>query len=168
MNSYLIDLNTLKTRGFINKNVENSVLNTVLERVQDTMLKPILGTIFFKHLSKAIKDSTLTTDEEDLLDDYIVPFLIATSDLRSVYPVLIEIRAKTVGKSGDQYITPVSHSDSISLQDELRKDSEFYRLELIGHLKDNRSKFPTYDEYECSNENIRPDQGEVRTNIRFA
>lgn len=168
MNSYLIDLNTLKSRGFINKNVENTVLNTVLERVQDTMLQPILGTSFFKRLVKGVKDNDLNADEIALLNDYILPFVVSSCDLKSVYPVLIEIRAKTVGKSGDQYITPLAQSDSVAYQDELRAYSDFYRLQLIGHLKDNRTKFPTYDQYECSRENIKPDCGGVKINIRFA
>lgn len=168
MNSYLIDLDTLKKRSFVNSNVENSVLNRVLEVVQDVMLLPILGTSFFNRLVTGVKDNNLTVDETDLLNDYIAPYLISAVELEAVYPVLIEIRAKTVGKSGDQYITPLSQSDSIAYQDKLRSYEQSYRSKLIGHLKDNQTTFPTYDEYECSRENVKPDCGEARTNIRFA
>jgi hypothetical protein len=167
MNSFLIDNDTLKKRGFVNRNVESSILTTTLERVQDTMLVPVIGTPFFKHLCKAVKDGTLTTDEETLLNEYIAPFLIASVDYRIGNHLTYELRSKTAGKSGDSYITPLDRSEIVALNDDLRKDVERYREQLIGHLKDNRTKFDTYDTFVCSHENVKPESGEKFVSIVF-
>jgi hypothetical protein len=157
MNSFLIDNDTLKKRGFVNKNVEGSILTTTLERVQDTMLVPVIGTQFFKRLVTGVKNSNLTADETTLLNEYIAPFLIAAVDYRIGNHLTYELRSKTAGKSGDAYITPLDRSEIVALNDDLRKDVERYKEQLIGHLKDNRTKFPDYDEYECNHENLRPE-----------
>jgi hypothetical protein len=167
MNSFLIDNDTLKKRGFVNKNVESSILTTTLERVQDTMLVPVIGTPFFKRLVTGVKDDDLTTDEETLLNEYIAPFLIASVDYRIGNHLTYELRSKTAGKSGDAYITPLDRSEILALNDDLRKDVERYREQLIGYLKDNRTKFTDYDQYQCSFENVRPDTGEKFVPIVF-
>ena len=159
MQSFLIDNNTLKKRGFVNRNVEETILTTTLERVQDTMLVPVIGTQFFKRLASGVFNDDLNSDEEALLNGYIAPFLIACVDYRIGNHLTYELRSKTAGKSGDSYISPLDRSEIVALNDDLRKDVERYREQLIGYLKDNRTLFTDYDQYECKHENVRPDSG---------
>lgn len=159
MNSFLIDNHTLKKRGFVNRNVEETILTTTLERVQDTMLVPVIGTQFFKRLAFGVVNNDLNADEQVLLNGYIAPFLIACVDYRIGNHLTYELRSKTAGKSGDSYISPLDRSEIVALNDDLRKDVERYREQLIGYLKDNRLLFPDYDQYECKHENVRPDSG---------
>ena len=84
MGAFLTDIDSIKERGFVNKNVENNIITTTLRRVQDTMLLPILGTTFFKRLLQGVEDSDLTVNETTLLNDYILDFLVACVDYRIV------------------------------------------------------------------------------------
>jgi len=59
MTAFLIDLDKLKKIGYVNKNVENNILATVLRRVQDTMLEPIIGTSMYKRLLQGVKDCAI-------------------------------------------------------------------------------------------------------------
>lgn len=167
MNAHLIDIDTIKEKGFVNGNVENNIISTTLTRVQDTMLLPILGTSFFQRLLTGVDDNDLTADEEALLDDYIAPFLIAAVDYRIVNPLTYEIRSKTAGTTRDEHMNPLTIAENNMLKDDLSKDMEVYRVRLIGYLKDNCLLFTLYNEYLCSFENIAPDKGETRTRIRF-
>lgn len=167
MGAFLTDIDSIKERGFVNKNVENNIITTTLRRVQDTMLLPILGTTFFKRLLQGVEDSNLTVNETTLLNDYILDFLTAAVDYRIVKPLSYEIRSKVVGQAKDEHIQPATQSQINELQDSLFDDVEVYREKLIGYLKDNCTLFPTYNEYLCNFETIAPDQGETRTRIRF-
>jgi hypothetical protein len=168
MGAFLTDIDSIKERGFVNKNVENNIITTTLRRVQDTMLLPILGTTFFKRLLQGVEDSDLTTDETTLLNDYILDYLVACVDYRIVKPLSYEIRSKVVGQAKDEHIQPATQSQINELEDSLFKDMEVYREKLVGYLKDNCTLFTEYNEYICSFENIAPDNGEARTRIRFA
>lgn len=167
MGAFLIDIDTLKEIGFINRNIENNLVQATLRRVQDTMLKPILGTTFFNRLATGITNDDLNDDEISLLNNYIAPYLASAVDYRIINPLTYEIRSKSVGTTKDEHITPVTESENRRLKDELDEDVQVYRQSLIGFLKDNCTLFPTYSEYLCNFESIKPDQGETRTRIRF-
>ena len=167
MTAFLIDIATIKKIGFVNKNVDDPIIATTLRRVQDTLILPILGTPFFKRLLQGITDEDLTADEVLLLNDYIAPFIIAGVDYRIVNALTYETRSKTVGTSRDEHINPVTIQENLMRTDDLKRDYETYRDSLIGYLKDNETLFDLYYNFVCSYENIAPDKGLVRNQIRF-
>jgi hypothetical protein len=167
MTAFLIDLDKLKKIGYVNKNVENNILATVLRRVQDTMLEPIIGTSMYKRLLQGVKDSDLNSNEVILMNDYIAPYLTSAVDVRSINALTYEIRSKTAGKARDEHIEPVTIPENILFSDDLRGDVEVYRQKLIGYLKDNCELYPEYKNFVCSFENIAPDKGKTKVNIRF-
>jgi len=167
MDAFLIDVETIKELGYVNKSVDAEMVSVTLRRVQDSMLMPILGTSFYDRLQTGVDDNDLTADETSLLQNYITPFLVAAVDFRIINPLTYEIRSKTVGLARDEHITPISMAENNLIKDDLSKDCEVYRTRLIGYLKDNCTLFTTYNEYLCSFENVAPDTGETRTRIRF-
>jgi hypothetical protein len=167
MTAFLIDIATIKKIGFVNKNVDDPIIATTLRRVQDTLILPILGTPFFKRLLQGITDDDLTADEVLLLNDYIAPCIIAGVDYRIVNALTYETRSKTVGTSRDEHINPVTIQENLMRTDDLKRDYETYRDSLIGYLKDNETLFDLYYNFVCSYENIAPDKGLVRNQIRF-
>ncbi len=166
--SYLVDIKAIKKIAFTGGNVEDSMISSTLLRVQDVMLQPILGTSFFKRLQQGVIDEDLTQDEEDLLNNYIFNVLVSAVDLRILKPLSFKIKAKGAGTLRDEHMTPLTSVERSEFEDELRGDLEVYKNSLIGFLKDNVDLFPTYKDYVCSHENIRPtDTKSVNTNIRF-
>jgi len=167
MTAFLIDIATIKKIGFVNKNVDDPIIATTLRRVQDTLILPILGTPFFKRLLQGITDEDLTAEEVLLLNDYIAPCIIAGVDYRIVNALTYETRSKTVGTSRDEHINPVTIQENLMRTDDLKRDYETYRDSLIGYLKDNETLFDLYYNFVCSYENVAPDKGLVRNQIRF-
>ena len=167
MESSLISTDKLKKRGYIHGNVEYSILRTVILRVQDTIVEPIIGTPQFKRLLTGITDSDLTTLEITLMDDYIVPIMVAGCDYRSVNVITYEIRNKGVVTASDTNFKPVTESENVRLKDELRADMDFYISRLIGYLKDNCTLFPLYNDWTCSHENIRPIKEQNKSTLSF-
>lgn len=167
MSAFLIDLNSLKKIGYVNRNVEDNILATVLTRAQDVMLEPVIGTSLFKRLLQGVKNNDLNSNERFLLNEYVSKFLVACVDMRSINALTYEIRSKTAGKARDEHIEPVTIPENVLFSDDLRQDIEVYRQRLIGYLKDNCELFPQYKNYICSFENIAPDKGKPKVNIRF-
>lgn len=167
MATFLISVEKIKQKGYINKNVESDLVTTTLRRVQDTMLVPVLGTTFFKGLLDRQETASLTAEEQELLDDYVAPFLIAATDYKIVPHLNTKIRSKTVGKVQDQHINPTDGGETLKLQDDLRKDMIVYKNALIGHLKDNEDTFTEYRDYICNFENINPEKQNQGQNISF-
>lgn len=167
MNAFLIDIETIKKIGFVNSNVENNIISTTLRRVQDTMLRPIVGSSLYTRLLAGVDADDLNANEQTLLNDYILPVLVAGVDLRIINHLTYEIRSKTVGTTRDDHMTPVTESENNRLSDDLRADFNTYRKTLVAYLCKNETLFPEYDDTSTTNENIQPDQGKTRTNIRF-
>jgi len=167
MNPYLADLRAIKKVAYTNQNVEDTMLSSVLIRVQDILIRPILGTTFYKRLLAGINGGDLNAEESLLLKDYIFPVIASAVDLRIIKPLSLQIRAKTAGTTRDEHINPLSNSERVEFEDQLQRDYEVYRNILVGYLKDNVDLFPEYKDYVCSNENVSPQPKETRTNIRF-
>ena len=167
MNAYLITTANVKKIAYIQGNVEDSILSITIKRVQDNIIQPIIGTSLYKRLLAGITANDLNADEQTLLDDYIAPCIASACDYKIIYPLATKTRNKTVGSNNDEIMNTASLEAQTQLRNEYRKDFEPYRLALIGYLKDNETLFPEYYNWVCSFENIPPDKGRAKTNIRF-
>lgn len=167
MEASLISTQALKERSFIHANVEDSILRVVIIRVQDTVVEPSVGTPLFKRLLAGIEADDLNEDEVTLMDNYIVPVMIAGCDERSIDAVTYQQRNKTAGLARDENITPVNESENNRISDRLRSELNFYVRRLVGYLKDNCDLYPEYKDFICSHENIMPTKKVNRSNISF-
>lgn len=167
MATFLISVDVIKAKGFVNSNVEAKMMSVALTRAQDLDLRPILGTSLYKRLLEGVTANDLNADEQNLLDNYITPVLIAAVDLRITTPLAIQTRAKTVGTSQDQQIRTADEREFLKLQDSLRTDLNEYRTILIGFLRDNYELYPQYANPECSFENVKPGRAGSGANISF-
>lgn len=158
----------IKQLGFVNSNVNEDVIGTTLIRVQDIMLKSVLGRSFYQRLRQGIKDNDLTTEEEKLIDEYIKPFLVPAVEYECIPHIEMEIRAKTVGMTNDATYTTVTGNDSLKLEDRLKSHLNAYREELKCYLHENSKLFPKYNEWICSCAGSSPEKlGGYSDQIRF-
>ncbi|MFN7584108.1 MAG: hypothetical protein ACK5P0_01990 [bacterium] len=167
MSSFLIDIATIKKLGFVNKNVDDPIISVTLRRVQDTVIKPILSTTFYNRLIEGVYNDDLNADEINLLNTYITPCIVAAVDYRIINALTYETRSKTVGTARDEHINPVTIEEKHIREEDLKRDFEVYRKELIGYLCDNSELFPEYENYSTDDGGIAPDKGRTRTRVRF-
>lgn len=167
MTSFLIDIATIKKIGFVNKNVDDPIISVTLRRVQDTLMKPILGTTLYNRLLEGVTNNDLNTDETTLLNTYITPCIVAAVDYRIINALTYETRSKTLGTARDEHINPVSIEEKHIREEDLKRDFDVYRKELIGYICDNSNLYPEYENYSTESGGIAPDSGKVRNRIRF-
>jgi hypothetical protein len=168
MDAYLIDTNSLKKIALINENVEDTIVRVIIQRVQRGVLRPILGTSLYKRLLQGVTNNDFNADESELMNDYIVPLLGVACDRKSINATTYDIRSKTTGKAGDEHITPVSESENLRLDNDIRQDLAVEISSIKGYLMDNQDNFPEYKSFICSFENIPPEQLKTgKINVNF-
>jgi hypothetical protein len=156
MDPAFINTADLKELGLINGNVEDSILRVVIQRVQRSTVRPILGTSLYKRICQGIEGSDLNADEITLMDDYVIPLMVVACDRKSINATNYQIRNKAVSKGVDPALQAVSESENLRLDNDIRQDITIAKNELIGYLLDNCDLYPEYDSGECNYENIQP------------
>lgn len=166
---YFIDPDGIKSRPtFIQSNIEDSVLAPAILRVQDTMIRPILGQRLYERLVQGVDAGDLNADEERLINDYIIEAIVVGCEIKSVVHTTKRIRNKGTGTISDEAFRPLEDQSAKVLKDELRADFEVYRQKIVCYLKDNYLLYPQYyaegEPGHCYCE-IRPDKGYAYKNI---
>lgn len=158
--NYLLSVENLKKLGLIHSNTDTKLLAVAIKRSQDMYIQPALGTPLYKALLNRVETSTWTQDYLDLMNDYVVPCLVAFVDYRAALLLNEKLTNKTTGRVQDENIQANSTADVNELRDQLRKDAYFYKERLIGYLKDDQAvKYPEYCDM-CSdhcNEYVKKD-----------
>jgi hypothetical protein len=163
--NYLLSVENLKKLGLIHSNTDAKLLSVAIKRSQDMQIQPALGTPLYKALLVRVETNTWTQDYLDLMNDYVVPCLVAFVDYRSALLLNEKLTNKAVGRLQDENLQPNTDSEQSAFRDQLRKDAYFYKERLIGYLMDDNSvKYPEYCEG-CSddcNENVQRDKSGYR------
>jgi len=177
--AHLISVSNLKKLSYISTNVDDTLISTIISRVQDTVIEPILGSSLYNHLLNAVDNNTLNVNEQELLSKYLSKCLIAAVEVRAVDMTTLELRQVGLSKVNAEGVNTVNESEMNRTINSLKKDYNFYRERLIRFLKLNYLNFPEYTTYYNSlygfDENgcgelgseIRPDNGGVDINISF-
>ena len=158
--NYLISTENLKKQGLIHMNTDTKLLTVAIRRSQDMHLQPALGTPLYKELLRRVgANDWANADYVKLMDDYVLPCLVAFVDYRCAMLLNNKITNKGVGRQDDDTMTPNNQAETDEFRNQLRKDAYFYKERLIGYLKDDCGvKYPEYTEaITATNESVRKD-----------
>jgi hypothetical protein len=151
--NYLLSVENLKKLGLIHNNTDTKLLAVAIKRSQDMYIQPALGTPLFKALLLRVETSTWTQDYLDLMNDYVIPCLVAFVDYRAALLLTDKLTNKGAGRVTDDNQQTLELNQVAELRDQLRKDAYFYKERLIGYLKDDQGvKYPEYCQT-CINDN---------------
>jgi hypothetical protein len=159
---YLLTLENLKRIGFIHNNTDSKILTVCMRRAQDINVQPTLRTPLYKALLLRVKNNDWTDQNYvTLMNDYVIPCLVAFVDYRCSKMLNEKLTNKSVGRATDENMTANSDEQTNVLRDTLRKDAYFYKERLLGFLKDDTGvMFPEYNETNGTHchENVTPDR----------
>ena len=158
---YLLSVENLKKLGIIHNNTDTKILEVAITRSQDMHIQPALGTPLFRKLLDDVKNNTFTQDYIDLMNNYVVPCLVAFVDYRCSLLLTDKLTNKGLGRLQDDNLQTLDLTQVDQFRDQLRKDAYFYKERLIGYLLDDQAvKYPEYCDM-CSdhcNEFVRKDK----------
>ena len=149
-----VSVEFIKDNSTIEDNVDNKKLVPFIYKVQDLYLQQILGTTFYNHLKDAVVNSTLTSDEENLLRDYIQPMIVEYVVYQSLPFLSNKITNKSISQENSEFSQPSGLDEIKFLRNSVRDMAEFYGKRLAKFLCDNSILFPSYNNPD-DNENLR-------------
>jgi hypothetical protein len=151
----------IKSFTDVNENVYVSDLIPGIIQAQDLDLQPLLGSKFYDGLKSRVIAGTETSDEQDLLNKYIAPYLLN----QALWRILPNIKWKLLNKS---VLSPTSETGAtISLEEfqylrgEQGQVALFYGERLRNQLIQYANLYPEYQSPDMKG--MVPDKGEIAT-----
>lgn len=150
-NVLLVSEGKLKAFTNINKNVDIDAIRAELSVAQDLHLQPLLGTKFYKHLLAQVSSTgnTFNSDELELVNDYISPFLINVSYFEMIPHLHYRTMNRGIVEGQMESATSVDAETMKYLRGIQKQRSEFYKQRLQDYLitGEGQNKFPDYLSY---------------------
>ena len=126
--------------GYIN----DDELRTFIRPAQDQYVERVLGSNLYRALINAVINSTLSSDQEELLRQYIQPALQYWVIYEWVLWSNYKLTNKSVSLQNSDNSNPADFSQVISLKNNVRDWAEYYTEMISDFLRDNTSVFPQY------------------------
>jgi hypothetical protein len=149
----LVTLNEVKKKGLTNQNVDERLLAVALLRSQDIDLSDVIGKSFMRDLQVKKSANTLTANERNLIDDYILPYLAICVDIRAIEATSNRIMNAGTGKVNATEFTNNQQDDNRVFRNSLKWDRDVLKTDLIKFIGENRTGFPLYKSFGCEGGN---------------
>lgn len=150
-----IDTVYLKENSPVQYNVADDVLLPAIKMAHDITIQTALGTDFFEHLKLSAKNDVLTTEEDELIRDYIRPVLLHSAIYEALPFIGLKLTNKSVSTEKSENSDAADLSSIKYLRQTVRDQLDFYLLRLNEHLRLNYLEFPLYYKFDVYN-NLKP------------
>lgn len=164
VNDYFLSLDEFKESTPIDKNVDDSILKTVVVDAQLIDIQNILGTTLYKELTALVNTDAIETvefkDYKKLLDDFVVPTQIKFAFLRSFMPLAVAFRNKGLMENNSENSVTIDQKKLYWAESTVRNDTEYYSNKLKGYLC---WFFDKYPDMKCNTPDNRKDYNQPNT-----
>jgi len=138
--------------GFTDVNTDQKKLKPIIKAVQRNRIEPIIGTILYNKLVELIKAGTVTGLYKDVLENHIIPTMIAYCDYKATWHTTYQITNKTTGHNRDENIESNDQNANNDLRSEIIKDAKQYEKKLRAWICDNSNDVPELRNYPVASE----------------
>lgn len=135
----------LKSSSAISKNIDMEEILPHMKTAQDINIHGKLGTDLYNHLQDGVANSTLSSDDTALIDDYIAPALVHWALFEAMPFLGFKIMNKSIVQKSSDNASPANTSDIKYLREIVRNTAEHYTDRLIDYLEHNQSTHPEYN-----------------------
>ena len=133
-----------KENTVLHYNVDDGYLKPLIDSIQNTFIRPILGSALFDEILTQIKNGTVTALNETLIKEYLRDALKWEVCHKYTRIGTYKLRNKGAGtKSGDNF-TPLSEGELVVAKNIYKDNADFYRRKLQLYLKENENDYPLY------------------------
>lgn len=140
--TYFLSIQTWAEYGYTDKNVDTKKLKPIIAAVQRTRIEQVIGTELYNKLVADVKAASLSGLYKELMDEHILPTMIAYCDWKATFHTTYQITNKTTGRNSDEHIQANDQGQNNDLRNELIKDAKAYERKMIGWLCDNYENIP--------------------------
>jgi len=143
----LVSAKKVKSFTEVNENVDEILLLANIQIAQDLGLQGLLGTRFYFHILDAAKNSTLTSPELTLLQDYIQPYLLWRATWEALPTLYMRVMNKSVIVGSTEQGNPVGTKDLNYLRNIHENRYSFYAQRMMDYIQNHPSDYPLYFQY---------------------
>lgn len=134
----------LKESSAINGNVDDVLIRPIILECQRLYIEPIVGTGVYNQLITQVADSSLSALNTTLLNEYIVPCLIAYVKYECPVELNYKFTNKNVSKKNSENSTPNDLEETRFLMDRLKNKAQYYAERVTKYLCENSEDYPLY------------------------
>jgi hypothetical protein len=145
INTLIISTNDLKSNTIIENNLEDHVILPNIINAHLVDLQEVLGDVFFADLLNKVRTETTNTDEDFLIDSYIIPFLIQVSLYRCIPYLWSKFENSSIVLKETDTQKSIDLDQLKFLRSDIKNDLDFIKQRLIRYLCDKSSLFPSYN-----------------------
>lgn len=151
INTLLITPQYLKQYSVVGDNVDEAYITPAIIDSQLMGLQPIIGTMLYDNLCQMVDDGIMTAEYQELLDNYITPYLLNKTQAY----LMMNLFAKQRNAGIVNYLDTNQQNTDIAQVKFLRADFEnkatFYAQRLADYLCANSKTYPEYhNRRDCS------------------
>lgn len=146
----LISTKDLKNNTIIEDNLEDHVLLPNIINAHIVDLQEVLSCLcdnnqtYYEYLLDKVRSETTNADEDRLIDNYIIPFLIQVSLYRCLPYLWTKMENSSIVLKETENTKSVDLEQLKYLRGDVMKDANFIKQRLIKYLCDNTSLYPQY------------------------
>ena len=134
----------LKRLTAVHENLEPQELTPFVLQAQDVYVQELLGTKYYNSLKTKVKNSTTTTADTNLLNDYLAPMLANYAVYLALPSFNYKMKNKAVLNPSAEEANAVDLSELKYLRGSIKDTAEFYRERAREFLIDNETDYPDY------------------------
>lgn len=144
INTLLINAQYIKQYSTVGDNVDDAYITPAIMDAQLMGLQPIIGTMLYDNLCEMIETHTLTNVCQELIDNYIAPYLL--NKVQSYLCMNLFAKQRNAGMV--TYLDTNQQQLDISsvkfIKAEFESKATFYANRMVDYLCANSNLFPQY------------------------
>jgi len=147
----------VKDNSYIDNNVDDKLITPLIILAQDKHILPVIGTSIWNDIMSQIASGTVSSDYQDLLNNYLQKNTLWWTLAEAVLPLAYKFTNKNVMQKNSDNGQPAAMPDLLKLKDQFTLNAEYYNERTIRHLRANTDIYPLYLQISGNSlENVRP------------
>tara|TARA_R110000868_G_scaffold54843_3_gene170971 strand:+ start:919 stop:1422 length:504 start_codon:yes stop_codon:yes gene_type:complete len=134
----------VKENTILHYNVDDGYLKPLIDSIQNTFIRPTLGSALFNEVLTQIQTSAVSNLNEILIKEYLRDALKWEVCHKYTRIGTYKLNNKGAGtRSGDNF-SPLSEGELVTAKSIFKDNADFYRKKLKLYLKANEDSYPLY------------------------
>jgi hypothetical protein len=146
----------LKELSAINGNVDNALIQPIIVECQRIYIEPIVGTGLYNELIAQVIAGTLTALNTTLLNEYVVPCLVAYIKYEAPVELNYKFTNKNVSKKNSENSSPNDLEETRFLMDKFKNKAEYYAERVSKYLCENSNSYPLFSNPGSGTDTVYP------------
>lgn len=134
----------VKENTVLHYNVDDGYLKPLIDSIQNTFVRPILGSALFDEIQSQIKLNTVTALNETLIKEYLRDALKWEVCHKYTRIGTYKLNNKGAGTHSGDNFSPLSQQELVTAKSIFKDNADFYRKKLKLYLKENEDDYPLY------------------------